>query len=109
LRAYANLTDDDHDPRALQKILLADCPFVRVRIVGAFVWDGVTSYVVDRLVSGGQCIVNDDEECIKFILESINQAAMFDTKICVCKPNPISPQVLSWTALFPRSTNSQGW
>jgi hypothetical protein len=51
-RACAYLADDDHGPLALQEILLAGCPTVGVRTGAAFVRDGVTGVLVERLPRG---------------------------------------------------------
>jgi len=74
-RACAYLADDDHGPLALQEILLAGCPTVGVRTGAAFVRDGATGFLVERLPPGRLCVANqDDEACLELYLDVINQA-----------------------------------
>ncbi len=74
-RACAYLADDDHGPLALQEILLAGCPTVGVRTGAAFVRDGVTGVLVERLPPGAKCVANDgDAAALTTFLEAIERA-----------------------------------
>jgi hypothetical protein len=80
-RACAYLADDDHGPLALQEILRAGCPTVSVRTGAAFVRDGITGVLVERLPPGAKCVANDhDVAALDGFLKSINRAMELDPR-----------------------------
>ena len=78
-RACTYLADDDHGPLALQEILLAGCPTVRVRTGASFVRTGETGVVVARLPPGRQCAESEDDvRALAVFMEAIEQAQSMD-------------------------------
>jgi len=76
-RACAYLADDDHGPLALQEILLAGCPVVGVRTGAAFVRDGVTGFLVERLPPGAMCASSDsDMDRLAVYMDALSKASV---------------------------------
>jgi hypothetical protein len=74
-RACAYLADNDHGPVALGEILMAGCPAVGVKTGAAFVRDGITGVMVDRLPPGPKHFQRaDDSTTLKQFCAAVNVA-----------------------------------